>query len=177
MEHQPTAQLEGLLGSAESFHTKANLPPGSFPRVVLSLDGIEVSASNIAPRVLTELRPSSFPSLEALFTADACTYRPTLSVMLPVPASSSLKTLIALSLDHHNGSDARYIVSHLHPLRGLSNLNDFVDTPLPCSLDISECSCESIDVSVSLAIGWWLRTRPPLFNYRSALHLESNIPL
>jgi len=30
-----------------------------------------------------------------------------------------------------------------------------------------------MDVSVSLAIGWWLRTRPPLFNYRSALHLES----
>ena len=126
----PLPNLKDCSGRLRVSTRRPIYPRGRFREfVVLSLDGIEVSTSNIAPRVLTELRPSSFPSLEALVT-DACAYRPTLSVMLPVPASSSLKTLIALSLDHHNGSDARYIVSHLHPLRGLSNLNDLVDTPL-----------------------------------------------
>jgi len=122
---------------AQAFSYEGHFTPGVVSEDLLCYlpTAFEVSASNTAPWASTKLRPSSFPSrVEALVT-DACTYRPTLSVMLPVPVSSSLKTLIALSLDHHNGSDARCTVSHLYPLRGLSNLNDFADSPVSCSLD------------------------------------------
>ena len=98
MEYRSSPRIIRLLGPGGSFSYESNFSLGIVFRefTVLSLDSIREFRLKYHASVPRELYLTSFPSLEVLAIGTS-TCESTLSIVLPDPASSSLKTLAFLN--------------------------------------------------------------------------------